>query len=362
MRVLILGAGSLGLGYASYLASLGHGISIWSRSGEGATDLTSSTSVIHSSGKVYGSYEVEECTSLAEGMKNADLVVFAIPGYGHESVIRAIADHARDDQMIVITPIVSLSALILARLVAETSARPLICASPTTFVTARKKDRRSVDVLTLRPQLAVSSFPANRINEAIARLTVIFGSIFTPQSTILTSTLANTGPVVHVPLALMNMSRIEHGEAWLHYEQMTENVSKMIMSVDEERLRLADAFGYLLNDIEDHFCTSFGAQKTGLANAAAEIAKLRNGGPAGPTTTATRFLTEDVPFGLGFFAYLGTLVNLSMPATNACITMAEMIFGADKIRKNGLLSSLNRQDLTCDQLISLCEGNCYVGG
>jgi len=69
----------------------------------------------------------------------------------------------------------------------------------------------------------------------------------------LEATLSNSGPVIHVPLALMNMTRMERGESWLQYEHFTENVSNVMLAVDRERIAVGARFGFSFSSIGDQF-------------------------------------------------------------------------------------------------------------
>ncbi|MFM0365508.1 NAD/NADP octopine/nopaline dehydrogenase family protein [Paraburkholderia sediminicola] len=348
MNISILGTGSIGLGYAAFLSSRGHDVSLWSPSGKGAHDLLENGGILRADGKVSGEFRVSACLELRDAIAEASVVIFALPGNAHENVMRGAAAYVRGDQILVVTPIVSLSAYVLAKLVAASGAKPLICASSTTMLTARKSGGTSVSVLTLRPEVGISSFPACELDRAVAKMEMIFGPVFSPQPSILASSLSNTGPVAHVPLALMNMSRIERGESWLQYEHFTENVSRVMVAVDGERVRLGGAFGFSLCGIEEHFCRSFDTQPGTLANLAAQIVTLRNGGPSGPTTPQTRYLTEDVPFGLAFLSYLGKLTDVPTPAIDACIALANIALGQDLVLQNGLLDDI-KKDISCSE-------------
>ena len=75
-------------------------------------------------------------------------------------------------------------------------------------------------------------------------------------------------------------------------------MARLIEDLDRERLNLAARCGWTVRGVEEHFCESFGLpQGMTLAGMAAELHR-RRGGPAGPTSLETRFITEDLPFGV----------------------------------------------------------------
>jgi opine dehydrogenase len=152
------------------------------------------------------------------------------------------------------------------------------------------------------------------------------------------------------------MTRIERGESWLQYEHFSGNVSNVMVSVDRERIAVGARFGFSFAGIGDEFCASFGAQPGSLPSVAAQIVKLRNGAPLGPANASTRYLTEDVPFGLRFLSLAGTLVDVPTPATNACITTANIALGPALISDNKLLGYVRRYAFSRQRLEDFAEG------
>ncbi|WP_454872551.1 NAD/NADP octopine/nopaline dehydrogenase family protein [Paraburkholderia xenovorans] len=357
MKISILGTGAIGLGYAALLSSRGHDVNLWSPSGKGVEELRETSGVLCAEGTLEGKYDVSASLGIRDSVVAANVVIFAIPGNGHAEVMRMAATYLRSEQTVLVAPIVSLSAYILAKLVIQSGISPLICASPTTMLTARKMDGACVRVLTIRPQVELSSFPCAQVDRAAAEMGALFGCSVHPQRNLLVSSLSNIGPVVHVPLALMNMTRMERGEHWLQYEHFTQNVSRVIVAIDRERLLLGAALGFSLRSVEDHFCRSFGAQSDTLENIATQIVKIRDGGPSGPGTAETRFLTEDAPFGLAFYSYIGKLLGVPTPVSDACITLASIAINQDVTRVNDLLTEVGKAVSTKDDLIELFREN-----
>ncbi len=65
---------------------------------------------------------------------------------------------------------------------------------------------------------------------------------------------------------------------------------------------------------------------------------------AGPTDMATRYVTEDVPYGLAFYLAVAAAVGQPMPVTEATVTMLETLWGQG-LRENPLLAGLDLADL-----------------
>lgn len=131
---------------------------------------------------------------------------------------------------------------------------------------------------------------------------------------------------------------------------MTPQVAAVIERLDAERQALARAFGLTVRSIEAHFAHSFGTTSTQLADIAAEL-HAKRGGPPGPTDTGTRFLAEDMPYGLVFALALGHVAGVALPATRTLVEAASLITGRDFAADNDLLAPLALQHETVDGLL-----------
>ena len=113
----------------------------------------------------------------------------------------------------------------------------------------------------------------------------------------------------------------------------------MIGALDAECRAVAAAFGLSVRTIEEHFEHSFDLPRVPLAEQAA-LLHARRGGPPGPTSLDTRFVLEDVPFGLGFMASAARIAGMQVPLTDACIDILSALWGRPLAADNDLLPEL----------------------
>ena len=76
------------------------------------------------------------------------------------------------------------------------------------------------------------------------------------------------------------------------------------------------------------------------------------GGPPGPTDVTTRFLTEDVPYGLVFTLALSHVAQVPAPATEATAAMAGLVVGADFAAANDFIFALRLPAESVDGLLA----------
>jgi opine dehydrogenase len=276
--------------------------------------------------------------------------VIAVPANGHRAVIDALLPALRSGQRVLISSMASLSALYLHEAAQRRGLDVPVIALASTVLTARRTAPGQVRVLTRRGRLGLSVLPGSFADEALALCRSLFGDVFERQTSALATVLANVNPISHGPLALFNWTRIERAEAWPQYHYLTPHVAAVIERLDAERQALAAAFGVALPPLAQHFARSFGTRATALADIAAELHAAR-GGPPGPTEVQTRFLHEDVPYGLVFNEALAQVAGLELPATRTVVDAASLVCGVDFRAGNELIEPLDLRRSTVARLL-----------
>lgn len=349
MKVGILGCGGIGVASAAYLATRGHEVAVWSPRGQGAEALREQP--LRASGAVEASVRVGVAASVAELSANADVLLVAVPLNGHRPVMDALLPHLRAGQMVIVSSMGSLSSLYLYEAALARGVRISVASFGTTVLTARRQGPSEVRVMTLRSSLGVSCLPRSDQQRALQTCVDLFGERFTNDENSLATALTNINPVAHGPLALFNWTRIERAENWPQYHFMTPRVAAVIEQLDAERLAVAGAFGLRVRTIERHFAQSFDTASERLADIAAEL-HAKRGGPPGPTDVTTRFLSEDVPYGLVFTLALSHVAQIPAPATEATAAMAGLVVGEDFAAANDLIYALRLPAESVDGLLA----------
>jgi opine dehydrogenase len=349
MNVAIAGAGAVARAYAALLARDGHRVAMWSPRG-GAEDVRNA---VVAKGLVEGKFDVTLNPS-PQSIESAEAVLVALPATAYAATFPDIARHLRSHQTVFVSGALSLAPLWLAELAAARGESPLVVASGTTVATARTIDG-GVSVNTVRTRVSIASLPTNRSSDALAAMSALFGDRFDAAQDVLAVTLANINPVAHAAMAITNLTRIERAEAWPQYHFLTPSVARLVEAMDRERRAVAAAFGRDVLPIEAHFQRSFDVPQSTLAEIAAELHR-RRGGPPGPTTLDTRFVLEDVPYGLVFNAALARIVNTDTSATDATVTLIATLYGRDFRAENPLIDALGLGAATRESLLARCTG------
>ncbi|MBL8692138.1 MAG: NAD/NADP octopine/nopaline dehydrogenase family protein [Rhodospirillaceae bacterium] len=354
MRVAILGAGGVGLATAALLCRNGHDPCLWSPSGASTRALADGAPLI-ARGALSGSFRPRIATSCAEAVADAGTVIIAVPAYGHRMVMDAAAPYLRAEQTVIVSSHYSLSALYLARLLAERGTASSIAAWGTTVVMGRPSAPAEVTVLTIRARIDVATVPTARAGEGHAASRALFGDRFVERADLLAIQLSNVNPQAHLANALCNLTRMEKGEAWDTYGGITEAVSRLIEALDLERLAIARAFGVEVRTMREHMALSFDLPTGTSLSEATRTVEARGGSP-GPTSLEARWIREDLPFGIVPLIALAEIAGVVAPLHRSGLALFSAVLGRDLAAENDLLQGLGLGHLTREELQALVRG------
>lgn len=352
MKIAILGAGAVGLGSAALLCSRGFEPTIWSKSGTGTAPMAAGSPLV-AEDAVAGEFRPRVARTAGEAIEYAGVILVAAPAWGHRAIFDEIAAHAHAGATVIVSSHTSFGALYLSHKLAERGHDIPIAAFGTTVTTGRRTGPGRVRVTNLREKVDVAAVPAASGAEVHALCRELFGDRFVPRPDVIAIALSNLNPQNHMAATLLNFTRVERGEAWVNWELHTPGVASLIGTIDAERLAIARALGYEVRTVEQHWRLSFAATGGTLAEMAASIAARDR--TAGPTTTDTRYVLEDAPFGLVPTALLGRLAGTPTPLHDAGIAMFSAIYGRDLRADNDLLPVLGLENMGIEQVLALAR-------
>ena len=340
-KVGIAGAGSVAMGTAALLHDNGHDPMLWSPSGEGTAALAGGGKLI-ANGAIDAAFRPRVADG-AEGLvRDNDVLVLALPAYGHKAVMDSMAPHVRGAQPVIISSHASLGAIYLMQSLARRGVTAPITAWGTTAVTARRQSGSEVRINTVRRLVDLCTVPDARAQEGLALCRRLFGDRFQPRDGLLAISLSNLNPQNHMGIALGNMTRMERGEAWSQGRNVTPNVGRLLEALDQERLAIASALELDVRTVFEHFHLSYHVPIASVSEMNQQM-HARGTGGAGPATADSRYVMEDVPYGLVVTAALGELVGRPARLHDAGTRIFSAMYGRDFAGENELLNALDLQ-------------------
>jgi len=268
-------------------------------------------------------------TDVSEALAASDLVLLIVPAYGHKAFAEACAPHLRSGQVVVLMP-GTLGSLEFAHtllqkraaagvVLAETDTAPYVC---------RKMSPNSAHIWGVVSGLGLGVLPASQTERVRTMLEPHFPGL-RPYPNVIACGLAAMNPVVHPAGVLLNAGRIEYarGDFYFYEEGVSPAVCKLIDAVDAERRALGRALGFDLLAVEEAFHQAgFGPEGDLWAaiNGSRMLTQLR-----APGSLNTRWLTEDVPYGIAAWALLGEQLGVKMPTMRALVDLCSAALGVD---------------------------------
>ena len=353
MRVAILGAGAIAFGMAAFLAQAGHEPVLWSPSGARTRALAAGRPLT-ATGAVEFTGPVAVADTAGAAAEGAGAVVLAMPVNGHRAALDAVAPHLAAGQTVIISSHSSFAALYLSRLLAARGLALPIVVWGTTLLTGRQTGPAAVAVNTVRQKLDLAALPAEAAPAGQALCTALFGDRFVIRDGMLAIALSNLNPQNHLGIAMFNLTRMEKGEAWGQGEHVTPAVGRLIEALDLERLAIAESFGLKVRTVQEHFALSFHVPQGGVSEMNQQMHAEGRGGQ-GPSTFDSRYIFEDVPFGLVATALLGRIAGRPAVLHEAGIALFSAAAGRDLAADNDLLPGLGLERLSPEALDRLCR-------
>lgn len=161
------------------------------------------------------------------------------------------------------------------------------------------------------------------------KLTVFLSSAYSNvlnYDTVFATSLMAPNPIIHAPLCLLNMTRIESGsEYYMLSDGFTERTEQLVRHIDGERHNLANALKSPYIPITAQLNGFWGSHYLTLT-------ELFKNNPVyssliGPKDIRHRFIQEDIPYGIAPLVALGNLLGVPTPTCEALLTIYRDYFG-----------------------------------
>lgn len=290
-------------------------------------------------------------TDLKEAIKGVDIIIVGGSAYAHEPFSKALAHDFEDGQFILFTS--NFGALRFRNWMKEAgvTTRVTPVESMSLLYATRAVEPGVVACIGLKGNLPVAALPAGRTTEFLDLIKPVFPE-FVAAENVWTTSVNNLNPIVHPPMVLFNAGRIEAtgGNGWnLYADGATECVTQVMMAMDAERMAL---LGVVSNDgvaFKDSFENFYAKYSLGKQTLSETLRKSSiHGNPAFPAPSCidTRYVNEDLPFGLAPWSSIGRQWDVPTPNVDAVTRLVSTMLGKNYFVDGLTVEKLGLQGMT----------------
>jgi opine dehydrogenase len=290
-------------------------------------------------------------TDIPQALSQNQLVLLIVPAYAHKPFAQACAQHLQKGQIVVLMP-GTLGTLEFAKKLSDLG-RPIrnigvtLAESDTAPYVCRKVAPNAAHIWGVVSGLGIGVFPARETDRVLELLSHIFtvdgknnsASAVISHPNVLACGLSAMNPVVHPAGVIMNAGCIEYsrGDFYFYEEGVTPAVCDVINAVDAERRAIGKELGFDLPPVNEAFhAAGFGPKGDLWAtiNGSRMLTQLK-----APGSIQTRWLIEDVPYGLASWASLADQLGVETPLIDALVKIELVVTHLDD-RMGGLRTAL----------------------
>jgi opine dehydrogenase len=313
---------------AAYFSSLGFEVALYAREQE-RVDMFHSNRFIMSGAKNGTAYVNIISCNMAKVIEGAPLIMVTTPAQYHSSVARDMSPYLAEGQIVLLNPGRTFGTLEFAKTLRENACNKyiLLAEADTLAFTCRVTQIGYPVIHSIKDNVRVAAHRPEDTGEVLQALSAVL-PCFRPAKSILHTGLTNIGMVFHPLPFIMNFTRIENSERFLHYhEGITPLVAELLELLDMERMEVAKALGISVPSAKEWIFDRYGSYGVNLYEAIQNTAAY--GGVYAPTNIYSRYIFEDIPTGCVPLCCVGKRLGVKTPIAKALINWSSAVYGFD---------------------------------
>ena len=368
-KFAVLGAGHGGRAMAAYLATVGYDVSLYNRTPENIKNIQHAggiflaftpdledyifpkyMEVFESRQKheyslspetdeiveekltyVFGKIKIIS-SDIEDVIKDSDVIMVVVPASGHKYMAEKCAPHLRDGQTIILNPGRCFGAIEFYKTISDyyndqKSPDVTIAETQTFMYASRSTKPRTVRILGVKNSVDIAAIPSTKTKGVVDLVRDVYPQ-FSPIDNVLTTSLGNLGGIFHVPITILNATRIDMKHNFRYYiDGVTKHAATIMEDLDKERLAIAEAMDVKTISARKWLYQTYGSMGTDLYEAIQNTHAYKL--IESPRSINHRYIWEDVPTGLIPLSSLGYKLDVPTPMIDSFINLATSAFRKD---------------------------------
>jgi len=347
LKFCVLGAGHGGLAMAGHLAIMGFNVNLYNRGKRRIRPLINRM-VIKLEGEIQGLGNIAFVSNnIKECLDGVDILMVSIPANGHRFMANTCAPYLKENQIVILNPGRTGGALEFYHTLKKQGVKkfPFIAEAQTFIYASRSIGPCHAKVFSIKNSIPLATIPAYWIPGVLKVIKRAFPQ-FVPGDNIFKTSFNNIGAIFHPALTVLNAGWIEatNGDFEYYIQGAGISVSKVLETMDKERLEVAAALGIKAMSAKNWLYTAYSASGKNLH----EAIKANPGylGIKAPDRINHRYIDEDVPMSLVPLASIGDMLKVDTPTIRFIINLASIMRGKDFLKEGRTVESLGIQGMS----------------
>ncbi len=325
MRLSVLGGGNSGMTLAGFFSAVGHEVKLFKNSLKGQARYENYP--VKAKGKLSFETTIGVVTNdIEEVMGHGEIIFLSVPAYAQDVFFDKLVPFLRPESYLCLTPDNYGGFRLIEKLrnMGKPPHQRMLSLSSVVFA-CRKTSEHEVAIKGIKEEVKVASINNGVLMGGIKQLNAI-QRIYRPSENIFEVLLSNMNPVVHTVTTLMNAGWIESKQgAFDFYGQgISPSVAKVIQTIDDERMAIGCKLDLKLTSLLENMRILYGITEVDLHKALSH-SRIHTQDLA-PKSLKTRYIFEDVPYGLVPMSEMGKWLRVPTPGIDSIIHLASMVW------------------------------------
>ncbi len=326
--VAILGLGRTARAAAAYLMEKGCRVTMWGRDPAVVEQLARDGLTV--TGACAGHYAPAVTGDLAGAVRGAEWIFVLTVASGHAPVARRLRGVLEVGQKILIFNGNWGAYEFWQELRDEAEEKQVEIAETGAQIFLADYEGPACHIKSIKQEISLATVHPAAARDICRQLSGLFPQ-FVPDENVVSTSLNSSNPVMHTPIALFNITRMENGEDYSFYgDAATRLTLAAVEKIDAERCAVTQAAGASPVRCVD-IINSFWPDKYATLYEAVKNNKSYLSGK-GPKTVKHRYLEEDLPFGMAPVALLGRLYGVATPNIDAMLSAYRWLMDVDYLK------------------------------
>lgn len=327
-KIAVISTGNGGQSMAAYFTSVGYKVALYAREQERVDMFRTHRFVM--SGAVNGTVYVDTISyDMKQVIADAHLIMVTTPAQYHSIVAKDMAPYLADGQIVVLNPGRTFGTFEFDKVLRDNGCKSdyYLAEADTFAFTCRCMQLGYPVIYSIKEKVLVGAHNPGHIDKIISTLKQAL-SCFEAAESIVQTSLMNIGMIFHPMPFIMNFTRVEQEEKYLHYiDGITPMVAERLEELDAERVAVAKALGYDIKTAKEWMYERYGVDGVNLHEAIQKNEAYAD--VYAPTDIYSRYVFEDIPTGCVPLYSVGQSLGVPTPIAKALIDWATALYGFD---------------------------------